>query len=204
MKPKIIAIIIFFVLYTAGMIYIGFNINKPPVDNSDIIEDNIVIAISENSKELIDSLKIRITELNKKLLEKHNEINYQEPPKKDKHIPQVDEYIEFIPDFLPELPKIDETRIATIYYHYRDEPNSYSLDLRVKYIYSSMTFEFTPSKLNFTQIENRPFCFSAVLLSNGGGVHLSYDLFKRLRLGSGIYVDNEITPLVGISVGWVF
>jgi len=207
MKTKIIiiAVVVFVILWSAGMIWIGYKINKPPIDTEAILEDNISVQPADNQDELIDSLTTQVVRLNAELLEKHNEENYQpvnitinEP------IPTVNEYIDFVPDYLPELPEIKETRIAITNYHYKDMPNAYSLDLKIKYVYSTMTFEIEPSELKFKRVKNRPFCFSAVLLSNGGGVHLSYDLFKRLRLGSGIYVDKEISPFVGISVGWVF
>ena len=47
------------------------------------------------------------------------------------------------------------------------------------------------------------YLFNAVLNSESTGTRLDFDVW-RFRVGSGVYVDVEFNPEVGISVGWKF
>lgn len=202
MKFKILALIIFILLYTGAVGWIVFsqtrkNYYVPPI--AQIQSDNVAMQEADNKDEIIETLENQVAELNKKLLEKHNEENYQKPTD---DIPQVDEYIPFVPDWLPELP-IEETRSAITNYKWQDTENNYYMTLKIKYFYNNMTFEVTPKDLSFKQVKPKPFCASVILLSNGYGANISYDLW-RIRLGSGIYISKEFIPFVGISAGWRF
>ena len=158
----------------------------------EIEADNTVVIPAENKEDL----KIDTEEINEKLIEEHNETNFQDPV--DDWESDVNEYIDFLPDWMPEL--YAEDRKAITHYKYSDTLNNYSLTLKVLYDYKHETFEISPHDLDFSPQKAYPFCLNAVLHSNSAGLRLDWD-FWRIRLGSGIYITKEINPMVGISVG---
>lgn len=204
MKNKIImcSLAIVFIIYTVAVGTITYRYGKkvPRPTTEDVLLENTQILESDNKDELIEKQANMIALLNKRLLEEHNEINYQ--PTTNQPIPQVDEYIPFVPDFLPELPEIDELRIAITNYNWIDTTNDYRVSFEILYSYKTRNFKVTPEKLLFDAHKPKQFCISAVANTNSYGLLLQWDFLKFFRLSSGAYLDNEIKPIIGLGLGF--
>lgn len=207
MKFKILmAVTVLFL--TIGSAYFGYKIGKKQqqeVSAAEIEEANVQKLDAEIKDEQIFKLKQKINEWEIKYLAEF-ENNYQEPEEYDK---QVNEFVEFVPDPIPEVKTIikevykEDDRKAITHYKYTDVPNKYSASFEILYDYKDLSFKITPHNLEFEPQKERPFCLSVVLNSNSAGTRFDFDLW-RFRFSSGIYVTNQFSPVVGISIGWRF
>ena len=118
-----------------------------------------------------------------------------EPPKKDDDIPQVDEYIEFLPDPGPTVREalMFESRTVSTFYRYFDKQNDYLLDLKIKYGYKDKKFEIIPENVVFVPTIQKKYVFaSGIYLTSRKsiGSWIDYDVWI-FRLGVGVGVNKE-------------
>jgi len=210
MKPKtiisitVISLIVIFAVYQQITIQSLRKQIKP--DNTEVIEDNTIIVEANNKIALLEegvAIYKRAWELSViRYNEKFDSINYQNPDTAD--IPQVGEYIPFVPDstyFNPNF--IIETRIAKLEWRWIDRINKYSYDINAEYDYSTCQLYLDPSEVRFEPAKKYTMCVSAIINSKSYGLNLSYDIW-RFRIGGSVYLDKEVEPDVGINIGIKF
>ena len=206
MKLKIIVYSVIAILIVGYVVYSQYTIHKLQEtvnyhNTQKTIADNSISEPADNRDELLKEKDDLIAELNIKLKAKHNAENFQLPPLKE---PGVDEFVEFGPDPIPEEVFNYDPRIAEFSYEYRDEANEYSATFDILFEYNRQNFIITPSELTYEETKNYPFCVMASINSNSYELSLSYDLFRRIRIGSNVGLTREVEPVVGISIGITF
>ena len=166
-----------------------------------IIEKNTII---KNAKMEIDNKQATIDSLESREMIIF-EMAHAPPPKKDEDIPQVDKYIEFIPDCdIEQIIKdflASDNRRAMTHYKYKDSLNEYAVDFRIDYEYLTQDFRIKPVQVSFEPVKRYPFCLNVFWNITSGGIRVDYDIW-RIRLSPAIGLTNEIKPLVGISIGF--
>ena len=208
MKPKtiisitVISLIVIFAVYQQITIQSLRKQIKP--DNSEVIEDNTIIVEANNKIALLEegvAIYKRAWELSViRYNEKFDSINYQNPDTAD--IPQVGEYIPFVPDstyFNPNF--IIETRIAKLEWRWIDRINKYSYDINAEYDYSTCQLYLGPSEVRFEPAKTYSLTTSVLIASNGYGIMLEKDLW-RFNVGVGGLVTKEIEGIALIKVGF--
>jgi len=149
--------------------------------------------------------KNKCDSLEQSLVASFEDTNYQEPPKTDNDIEPYYDYIDFVPDYLPDLSDIlnDIDREVSIKYLYRDGINGYNVDFAISYIYKDEAFRIVPFNLSKTQTKNYKFCAGLYYHAQSFGIKMDYDIW-RFRFGGDIGFMKDMTPDAGISVGWKF
>jgi len=199
--------------------YISYNIGyrKPKPDTAEIEALNRQILIADNRIELLEQGIETYKDAWEQSVIAYNEafdsINYQIVNNNvDSQYNDVNTYIDFVPDsvyFNPEF--IEETRVAITNYHYRDTANSYSLDLKIRYDYSTYSFEIEPSELSFDSVKPKRFAIGAYATYNGGAGNFGFLPFSWLQINTMLTV-NRLTidgtehwiaiPYVGLQVSF--
>ena len=197
-----------------------------------IIDKNTRIVEAENLKQLNQTQSNLIDSLNIALKEKHNEENYQKPTKDtnyydvsniphgkndhdidhdviesvDKPSTDVNTYIDYVPDYLPEIPDLfeNDTRVAITHYKYSDSLNKYSTTLKIKYEYKDTKFIIEPQDVSF--VPQKAFRYNLNILATSDkqlGSFLSYRIW-RVHIGSGMLIDRDFRGVAIIGVGVEF
>jgi len=197
------ALTIAFIIYTAGLIYLGTKLNKPPIDTTAIEQANTRVLEAENRVALLEE-GIEIYKAGwakaERLLKEQFDSYYQNPNITD--IPQVGEYIHFLPDsteFKPEF--FVDKRKAKLLYPFRSE--YFSADYTIIYDYYSTSFDITPKNLEYKIQKKLPFCASAIISSNGLGALLQAKVW-RINVGAGGIVNREIEGVALVTLGFNF
>jgi len=211
MKPKTYIQIAIAILVIGYVISSQYSIKKLREqirpDNTETELANTISETADNQAELIDSLNTQIAMLKKKLEDEFDNENFQPVNITiDEPIPDVNTYIDYDPDWSPELEDIFtfDNRIAEYTYHYTDTSNEYSAEFAIKYEYRTQLFTITPSELTFEPEKVYPFCLSACILSNAYGLNLSYDFLYRFRVGSSVLLTKKVEPVLGVNIGFRF
>jgi hypothetical protein len=198
----------FFLMILVCTAYISHITTKKYYNGKELLLNvEIEKANQKTVKAEVDKLywKDKCEALMKDLTSSFEDVNYQEPPKKDKDIPQVYDYLDFVPDYLPDIEEelSEDNRIAEVKYPYRDEVNNYNVDFDIKYSYGKQVFKITPSNLSNKRKMNYKFCFGVYYHMDTAGLRLEYDLW-RFRIGSDVGFTKDLKPDVGVSLGWKF
>ena len=125
----------------------------------------------------------------------------------DKSIPDVNTYIDFVPDYLPPIKELieNDTREAITHYKYSDPINNYYMTLKLKFRYKTQDFEVTPLELKFDPPERKyPFTCSAVVTSEEQiGALVQYKVW-RFPISVGMLVNREFQGVALVGVGVSF
>ena len=208
MKTKTIIQLIALSLIVIFIIYQQYTIshlrNQIETDNTAIEEANTVSEPADNRDEIIQEQDDRIAQLERELLEKHNEENYQPVNITiDKPIPDVNTYIDFVPDWSPELEEMlkTDTRIAKYRYVYEDTSNDYSLAFNILYEYNRQNFIIEPSELTYEPPKKYNLTTSVLIASSGYGIMIDKDIW-RFNIGVGGIVTKDIEGIALIKIGF--
>ena len=159
--------------------------------------------------ELVDFYQKKVAKLNYDIANM-----YQKP---DEDIIDWDEFVDFVPDPLPDVQTIIKEVIVNAdivdyaNYSYSDANSGYSVDINVKYDSNVRSFFFTPENIHFEPVKEKTlvtdkkkatFCIMWLGNENGFGL-VQYDLLPFLVVGGGVgIVEKEFSP--GIIVGLRF
>ena len=118
----------------------------------------------------------------------------------------VNTYIDFVPDYIPEMDTFfeDDTRVAITHYKYSDSLNKYSTTLKIKYEYKDTKFIIEPENVSF--IPQKAFRYNLNILATSDkqlGAFLSYKIW-RVHIGSGMLIDRDFRGVAIIGVGVEF
>ena len=157
-----------------------------------------ITQIAKKYQSLIDSLKSRV------------DLSYQSPEKNEEYDQLVNEFVEFVPDVIPETAMITQQIVNSISlidsceYAYSDKNNGYSVDFDVTYDSESGLFKISPRDIVFAAQKSKQAkktAITALWLGDRNGMGLvQYDLFPFLGVSGGLGIINQqFMPGVGLS-----